>query len=415
MFFEQQSYGCCTIQRRAGAAALPSACRHFPREVLVDARGTFISLSHFCPTAAAMLFGPSSFDVVAARPPLLIDPPLEGMDAVDALAPLVRPGLLSDLEGYAAWERACLDTLAQDDCPPWSALDLIARATDDIREWRPDEGPLAERVRSAFARTGPEPVESFTRFPLHCAPHFPPSSGPVPDAARVWDHLVAPGMGEYEPARDFVLVAPLATMPFVLMVNAGVPVDSTPSLAAWLKARPGEINFGSSGDGSVGHLAGELFRRTAGVNVVHVSYNGGLAALNGLATGQVSLMFAALPLALPYLTNEYLRPLGLASPRRFELLPGLATLAESGLPGFEVEAWFGVFAPARTPAAAAAWLRERIAGYTATDAAKFRLQELGLNSTKTLAQFATRLHSETEKWAPVLRASRMPLKGKDEG
>src|SRR5512134_377737 len=94
---------------------------------------------------------------------------------------------------------------------------------------------------------------------------------------------------EYDPVRDFVLVAPLATMPFVLMVGAGLPMDDARGLIAWLKVRPGEINFGSSGDGSTGHLAGELFRRMAGVNIVHVSHNSGVSALNGLATGQVSL------------------------------------------------------------------------------------------------------------------------------
>jgi tripartite-type tricarboxylate transporter receptor subunit TctC len=107
---------------------------------------------------------------------------------------------------------------------------------------------------------------------------------------------------EYEPVRDFVLVAPLAAMPFVLLANSSVPVDTVPRLTEWLKVRPGEVNYGSSGDGSVGHLAGELFRRATGVSMVHVSYNGGIEALSGLATGQVSLMFAALPLALPYVS-----------------------------------------------------------------------------------------------------------------
>lgn len=215
---------------------------------------------------------------------------------------------------------------------------------------------------------------------------------------------------DYHP-RDFVLVAPLATMPFVLLVNSGLPVDTPQQLAAWLKPRPGEINYSSSGDGSTGHLAGEFFRRATGVEVVHVSYNGGLAALNGLATGQVSLMFAALPLALPYLASEHLRVLGIASGGRFPLLPELPTLAESGLPGFEIEAWYGIFGPARTPDAAAVWLNERIAAAISNPATRFQLFALGLEPvTSPLGQFATRINSELEKWAPVLRASRMPFK-----
>jgi tripartite-type tricarboxylate transporter receptor subunit TctC len=221
---------------------------------------------------------------------------------------------------------------------------------------------------------------------------------------------------EYDAARDFVLVAPLAAMPFVLLVNTSVPVDSVAKLVAWLKPRPGEINISSSGDGSLGHLAGELFRRTTGVDVVHISYNGGMAALNGLATGQVAVMFAALPLALPYLASEYFKPLGIAGARRFELLPGLPTLGESGLPGFEVEGWFGVFAPARTPASALVWLNEQISAQAAGEAARFRLFELGLEPANgRLVEFATRMHAESEKWGPVMRASRTPHKGRDEG
>lgn len=219
---------------------------------------------------------------------------------------------------------------------------------------------------------------------------------------------------EYDAARDFVLVAPLAAMPFVLLVGSAVPADSVAKLAGWLKARPGEINVSSSGDGSLGHLAGELFRRITGVDIVHVSYNGGMAALNGLATGQVSLMFAALPLALPYLPSEYFRPLGIAGARRYELLPTLTTLAEAGLPGFEVEGWFGVFAPARTPPSAVVWLNEQISAQMTTEAARFRLLELGLDPViGTLGQFATRIHTESERWGPVMRARRPGMR--DEG
>ncbi len=216
---------------------------------------------------------------------------------------------------------------------------------------------------------------------------------------------------KYDPMRDFVLVAPLATMPFVLMMNSGLPVDDVRKLAAWLKVRPGEVNYGSSGDGSTGHLAGELFRRTTGVNVVHVSYNGGLAALNGLATGQVSYMFAALPLALPYLSNEYFQALGITGAKRFALLPELPTLAESGLPGLDIEGWYGVFAQARTPATAIVWLHEQISAVFSGDAAQARLAAIGLEAARMpAAQFATRVNTEIEKWAPVLRAARLPLR-----
>jgi tripartite-type tricarboxylate transporter receptor subunit TctC len=220
---------------------------------------------------------------------------------------------------------------------------------------------------------------------------------------------------EYEPVRDFVLVAPLAAMPFVLLAGSGVPVDTAPRLGEWLRVRPGELNYGSSGDGSVGHLAGELFRRATRVNIVHVPYNGGIAALAGLATEQVAVMFAALPLALPYVSAGQFKALGITSSRRFALLPALPTLVESGFPEFEVEAWFGLFGPARMPPSAAVWLNEQIAAHVADDGRRMQLLALGLDpAAGTRLQYATRIHAETERWGPVLRASRLPLKeGRD--
>jgi tripartite-type tricarboxylate transporter receptor subunit TctC len=216
---------------------------------------------------------------------------------------------------------------------------------------------------------------------------------------------------EYDPVRDFVLVAPLATMPFVLMVNAGLPMDDVRGLAAWLKVRPGEVNFGSSGDGSTGHLAGELFRRMAGVSLVHVSYDSGVNALTGLATRQVSLMFAALPLTLIYYPSEHFRPLAVTSSRRLERLPEVPTIAESGFPDYEIEAWYGLFAPVGSPPVAAAWLRSQISALYGSTAIRSHLRGLGLEpASMTLEQFATRINSEIDRWAPLLRASRLPLK-----
>lgn len=219
---------------------------------------------------------------------------------------------------------------------------------------------------------------------------------------------------EYDPARDFVLVAPLATMPFVLLVRSDLTVEAPQALINWLRPRPGEVNYGSSGDGSTGHLAGELFRRMARVNIVHVSFNGGVAALNGLAARQVSLMFAALPLALLYPANEHFRPLAITSAARFELLPDLPTLDETGLPGLEIEGWYGIFAPAHTPPVATAWLRERISAAMSEPATRTVLRSHGLEpATMSLEKFATRINTEHDRWAPVLRASRLPFRDRE--
>jgi tripartite-type tricarboxylate transporter receptor subunit TctC len=215
------------------------------------------------------------------------------------------------------------------------------------------------------------------------------------------------GLG-YDPVRDFVLAAPLAVMPFVLLVGPGVPPTTPVELAHWLRGRPGEINYASSGDGSTGHIAGEMFRRLTGTSMMHVGYNGGLAALNGLATGQVSVMFAALPLALPYLGRENFTALGLGGRRRFPTLPDLRTLEESGLPGFDAEGWFGVFAPGRTPPNVVAHLHARIAPAVASGSVRAAWLPQGLEPASiSLEQFATRINTDAERWAPIVEASRI--------
>jgi tripartite-type tricarboxylate transporter receptor subunit TctC len=215
----------------------------------------------------------------------------------------------------------------------------------------------------------------------------------------------------YDPTRNFELVAPLADMPFVLMTSTGLPFKTLERLIAYVKVRPGEINYASSGEGSTGHLAGELLRRATGLDMVHVSYNGGLSALNGLATGQTALMFAALPLALPYLNNEHVRALAVAGPRRAELLPHLPTLSETGIAGVEVAAWFGVFAPNGISPGTIRWLSDHISEAVNEVATRNALLNLGLEPARSgLSEFATRIYSESERWGPVLRAVRIPGK-----
>src|SRR5262249_51236104 len=113
VFFDRDGDRLCAIHRAAGPDALPSACRHFPRELLIDRRGVFVSLRPFGPTAGALLLNPCGLNIVPAEPPLRLYGRLEGLDATDALAPLVRPGRLTDLDGYGAWERSGIETLAR--------------------------------------------------------------------------------------------------------------------------------------------------------------------------------------------------------------------------------------------------------------------------------------------------------------
>jgi len=150
VFFERDAGRLCLIHRELGSDALPYACRHFPRKFLIDQRGTLISLSHFCPTAAAALLTPASLAIVEAFPPLSLSPPLEGLDARDALPPLLRPRLLCDIHGYEAWEREGVGVFARPDADFETCLDVIAAVTEAIRNWSPEQGSFADRVRSDF-------------------------------------------------------------------------------------------------------------------------------------------------------------------------------------------------------------------------------------------------------------------------
>jgi hypothetical protein len=160
VFFEVTDGRLCGIHRHAGPEALPSACRHFPRVVLRDDRGTFIGMSHFCPTAAAMLLGDGPVSIVEA-PASLGGPELEGFEARAALPPLLRPGLLMDLAAYSAWERAALAIFGRDELDVEHALETIAAATATARRWRPGGLPLSSWIDDAFKRHDGVPADPF--------------------------------------------------------------------------------------------------------------------------------------------------------------------------------------------------------------------------------------------------------------
>jgi hypothetical protein len=205
IFFNRDGRRLCIIHGVAGPAALPSACRHFPREILQDPRGTFISLSHFCPTAASLLLDSDpgrALAVVDAVPPLRLDGPIDGMDALDALPPLLRPGVLTDYEGYQAWERACVATLAHTAGGYRQAIGVIAAATDRIRMWEPGENSLAECVERIFrlkAKDAPLTASSHW-FHLVAARYFPASAAPLPEFDEIWRTIVEPSLAPLDGA-----------------------------------------------------------------------------------------------------------------------------------------------------------------------------------------------------------------------
>jgi len=147
----------CSLHGAGGEAMLPSACRHFPRVYLRDARGDLLTLSHFCPTAASLLVPDLEVTIVEAVPPLALVEPIEGLDARNALPPLVRPGMLADISGYEAWEMAVIRTFIEARDPD-AAFAKIERATEDLRRWTPAMGRLDAAVAAAFSSTVQAPA-----------------------------------------------------------------------------------------------------------------------------------------------------------------------------------------------------------------------------------------------------------------
>jgi len=210
----------------------------------------------------------------------------------------------------------------------------------------------------------------------------------------------------YDHVNDFAPVILVAGVPNVLEVNPAVPVNSVAELIAYAKANPGKLNFASSGNGTSIHLSGELFKVMAGVQMTHVPYKGSAPALQDLLGNQVQLMFDNLPPSLPQIKAGKLRALAVTSLARAPALPDVPTMAEAGLPGYEASSWFGVLAPAGTPAAIVAKLNAEIAKWLATPEAKEKLSKQGANAAGgTPEDFAKHIAAETAKWAKVVKDS----------
>lgn len=213
----------------------------------------------------------------------------------------------------------------------------------------------------------------------------------------------------YAPQRDLIPVAAVARMPIAVIALAkGGPV----SLRAFVdaaRAAPGALNYASSGDFRSGHLAGELFVKRTAISVVHVAYNGGNDALNGVIKGHVPIAFVPVASALPALPGGKIRILGIADLGRHETLPQVPTISEARVPGFEAASWFGIYAPAGTPDALVARLnRSVVTGLRTTQTERFLLSQ-GLQAHyPDAAEFGKLMRAEHEKWKPVLDSMKLP-------
>ncbi|HSQ03278.1 MAG TPA: tripartite tricarboxylate transporter substrate binding protein [Burkholderiales bacterium] len=210
----------------------------------------------------------------------------------------------------------------------------------------------------------------------------------------------------YDPIRDFAPVTLVTSVPNILVVHPSVPAKTVRELIAVAKARPGQLNFGSGSTGSAGHLAGELFKTMAGVDMVHIPYKGAGPAVVDLLAGHVSLMFDNLASALPNIKAGRVRAIAVTTSRRSPFLPELPTISEAGLPGFDIGTWFGVFAPGGTPRDIVVRLNAEIVRILNTPGMKERLANLGAEPMGNQPeQFAAFIKSEIPKYAKVIKAS----------
>ncbi len=210
----------------------------------------------------------------------------------------------------------------------------------------------------------------------------------------------------YDPVKDFAPVTMVARMPNLLVVHPSVPASNVAELIALAKTRPGALAFASAGNGTTQHLAGELFKKMAGVDMIHVPYKGNAPAVTDLVGGQVQVMFDNIPVSLQQVRAGKLRALAVTGPARSPVLPELPTLAEAGLPGYSITSWFGLYAPSGTSPQIIERLNREANKALATAQIRRRLTDQGIEPAGgTPGQFADFMRAELVKWGKIVRES----------
>jgi len=219
-------------------------------------------------------------------------------------------------------------------------------------------------------------------------------------------HSIGPALQKlpYDPLKDFAPITHVANVPNVLVVSPVLPVTSVQELIAYAKARPGQLNFASSGVGTIVHLNGELFKMLAGVDMVHVPYKGTALSIPDVANGSVAMLFDSLASVQPHIKAGRVRPLAVNAQRRSALLPEVPTLAEAGMPAFDRYTWFGMFAPAGTPKEIVARVNAEVATALKAPDLLERFAAAGAEAVgSTPEQFVERIRSDGVRWAEVIR------------
>jgi tripartite-type tricarboxylate transporter receptor subunit TctC len=281
--------------------------------------------------------------------------------------------------------------------PPGGSTDIVARLLAEALQGRLGQPVLVENRGGAGGNIGADLVAK-------AAPdgHTLLLSAPGPFAIN--EHLYR--SMPFDPERDLVPVALVAAVPIVLVVPAGSPARSLADLIARARREPGKLAFGSSSIGGTNHLAGELLKSSAGIDIVHVPYRGAAPAMTDLIAGNLDLYFDNMPGVLPQLRDGRIRALAVAGATRATALPDLPTMAEAGLPGFEASSWFGLAAPGGTPAALVARIAAAVRAALAEPGLRAKLAAAGAEpGAMDPDGFARFVAAERARWGKVVQAS----------
>ncbi|MFN9121332.1 MAG: tripartite tricarboxylate transporter substrate binding protein [bacterium] len=280
---------------------------------------------------------------------------------------------------------------------PGSAVDIVARLTGE-----PISRALGQPVivESRVGGGGVVAAEFVMRAP---------ADGYTMLVGSIASHGVNPSLVPkipYDALKDFAPVVSLASSPNVLIASNSLPVTSVKELIALARKRPGELTYASGGNGTSHHMGGELFGLLSGTKMSHVPYKGSPQAVGAVVSGEVALMFPNIPNAMGLAKAGKLRILGVTTPKRLSFWPELPTIAESGLPGYEVIAWFGLFAPAGTPSTVIDRMTAEANKALAMPAVRENLVAQGFELMGgSVAEFAAFVRSEIDKWAKVVKAT----------
>ena len=281
--------------------------------------------------------------------------------------------------------------------PPGGSLDAVGRAIADKLTQMWGQSVVVDNKPGAGGNIGAD-------FVAKSAP-----DGYTVVMGALSTHAVNPSLYPkmpYDAVKDFAPISLVAITPNVLVVNPSLPVNSVKDLIAYAKANPGKLSFGSGSNGSAGHLAGELFKVDTGTDMVHIPFKGGAPALQALLAGDTQLMFDNLANSMQQVKAGRLKALAVTTEKRSALVPDLPTMAESGVPGFDISTWFGIMAPAGTPPdVIAKWNTDLVKVLNSPDMRERMTAQGAEAAPDTPAEFSAFIARELAKYARIVKAS----------